>query len=551
MKAINPVQYFFVSIILIAIYSVKPVYPSQRPYGETLHYTYIIIYESEDQISLEKKQRIQRRLDILTRIIEKESLNNLHIEVKPLYVDVHTIGHNELSYNTYTFFEWADLLMEMGNIHDNTDVVSITPAIKMPWASDSRSIGFYYRNRVWFSLEYYAYNKTDNIKAISLLIHKMLHGFGYNHQNINMPALKLLNWEVGFPVNTGLEYALRQKDGYDAFYFNEHLMDVLNYKHEKPNPCPDCNGLFSKSNKYIKGWTEDAYGPFCYDADHDGILDQEDDYFLSSPVKGTDSDEDGIPDQLDLISWNQLTVRGNIDAGKINLIGKEDHSEIYFSGPNVNIKEIRTMYLKKVPVLYKPDHFPGYFPANKTSVFKGNKVDLILDKSKSPVVRIEVHYTYKDQSYYRPYYFYFPGSRVLQIINEREWYYFSRFGADIPADISFYHVKSYDENFDGMLDKEKNKYFMIPEDYDWDGDGFPDYRDNLQTVNGDFENEYVRGVKDSDNDGLADPGCLDFSEPGPKISSKYYFGEIFRIIGSNREYDRSPYISNTIKALKE
>jgi len=288
--------------------------------------------------------------------------------------------------------------------------------------------------------------------------------------------------------------------------------------------------------------TKNAFGSHCFDADHDGIIDKDDDYFLSSPIQGHDSDDDGIPDKLDLVPWNKIQVTGNIDARKINLIAMENRSEIYFTGENVKINELKVTYLRNVKVQIKPDHFPGCFPKMEAISTKGNKLILERDMKKAPIVRIEVHYTYNGQQYYRPYYFYFSGTPILQIINEREWFYFSRFGADIPKTIDFYEVNTYDENYDGFVDSDKYSYFLIPVAYDWDGDSFPDLVDKLPTVYGKFENEYVSGVKDSDNDGLADPGYLDFSQPGPLISPSLYFGEIMRIIGENKDYDRSPYM---------
>ncbi|MBN2215679.1 MAG: hypothetical protein JW723_15730 [Bacteroidales bacterium] len=534
----------FTLILILTTNFCDAQFQNQRFYGDTLHYAYIVLYDNDNQVTAGNKLKVEQRLEQLERIIEKESLGKLFIDAVPVYVNVQMLDLKNLDYRLNSFFEWMDLFFKKEIITSSIDVISFTPAVQIPWADDSRSIGFYLNGRVCFSLEYYPYDHTNNVRANSLLIHKMFHGFGYNHQNINMHALKLLNWELGFPVNTGLDLILREKDGYDAFYFNRHILDVLDPSENKYSLCLDCNGLVSKSNKYRKGLTEDAYGPYCYDADHDGILDKEDDYFLSSTVKGPDQDQDGIPDKLDLIPWNHIRVSGNIVARKINLIAKEDTSEICFTGDQITITGLIVKYYKKVPVPVKPDHFPGCFPATEAVSYKGNEVMLVKDMKKTPIVRIEVHYTFNGQSLYRPYYFYFNGTPELQIINEREWFYFLRFGADIPENIKFSDVDTYDSNYDGLLDTCEFLYFNMPDDYDWDGDGFADRIDKLPTVYGKFKNEFICGVKDSDNDGLADPGCLDFSGSQIINNPDQYFGEIHRVIGINTNYDRSPYMHN-------
>ena len=362
-----------------------------------------------------------------------------------------------------------------------------------------------------------------------------------------MPALKLLNWELGLPVNEALENKLRRKFGKQGFFFNQHILHVLGSlkNSAQNNSCLDSQGLKSKNGPYRKGITADAYGPECYDGDNDGILDKDDDYFLSSPVTGKDSDNDGIVDKIDLVPWNHIKVSGNIDARKINLIGREDISEIEFSSNTLKILEIKTIYFAPLPVQIKPDHFPGRFPKARAETIKGKRIILEKDLNKPPIIRLEVHYEHKSKRYYRPYYFYFPGTPVLQIISEREWYYFLRYGADLPGGIDFYKVDSYDQNFDGIADNSEFMYFSIAENYDWDGDGFPDLIDTMPTVFGRFENDYVKGLKDSDNDSLADPGCLDFSPPNNWISAENYFGELPRILGSNPEFDRAPYLKGS------
>jgi len=515
-----------------------------------LNLAYIVLHDDHNNVKAVNMEKIQKRLNTFSSIINRETNDNLSIECTPIYYNVRSLGLNKLTYSTYTFFEWMDQLFSIEKLQSDYDIISFTPLIDIPWADDSHSIGFYYKNKVCFSMEYYAYNQKDNVQSIALMIHKMFHGYGYNHQNIKMPALKLLNWELGLPVNVGLEKIMRDKYGYQAFFFSQHILNVLDNRQnnkEQNNHCLDNHGLVSKSCPYRKGITGDAYGSYCYDADHDGIVDDKDDYFLSSPISGKDSDEDGVVDDIDLIPWNNITVSGNIDAGKINLIGKQDVSRITFTSNRLNIFEIKTIYMERGPVNLKPDHFPGFFPQKNCQVIKSNSITLKKDLKKTPLVRIEVYYEFNHEIFFRPYYFFFPGTPVTHIICEREWYYFLRYGADIPKDINFYYVNRYDRDYNGILDNTRYKYFEIPDTYDWDGDGFPDLIDTLPTVYGKFQNDFVCGVKDSDHDGLADPGCLDFTPPDNWIPQYYYFGEIQRIIGKNLNFDRSPYLKGSIK----
>ena len=108
--------------------------------------------------------------------------------------------------------------------------------------------------------------------------------------------------------------------------------------------------------------------------------------------------------------------------------------------------------------------------------------------------------------------------------------------------LAFYDVQSYDADFNGFIDSGEYHFFNLSADYDWDNDGFPDMVDTLPTVQGSFKNAYVRGVKDSDGDGLPDPGLLDFSSPRGSIAPEHYFGELPRIVGRYLDFDWCPYL---------
>jgi hypothetical protein len=507
-------------------------------------YSYIVLYDNPNQVTRDIRSKVRKRLDIFELILKRESFGKIDIDAEPVYIDVREMGDHKLQYKTRTVFDWIDDIRRyLGNNHEH-DVLAFSPIKRMKWASDSHSIGYCIEGKIYVSQEYYEYSEEGDVDSCALMVHKMLHGFGYNHQNLWYHQLNLLEWRLGFPSVLALDEQIADEYDGKIRYFSKHLLEVLDLlrRPKYSEACLDSDGLkFAASRN--RAVTLDAWNTSGMDVDNDDIVDAADDYFLSSPLKGSDTDADGIVDQLDLCPWNKITVTGNVAAGKINIIATEDPVRISFNSPTVSIVRIKAKHMRKVLPMLKPRGVNGCFPDIGVIESQGNSIQLS-DNARRYVVRLEVYYTYNGRGYLRPFYLYFPDKPVYHIIHEREWFYYLRFGCDVPADLDLYEVGNYDIDFDGFVDKGKYSFIdELPEDYDWDVDGVPDVLDTLPTVRGSYSNEHVRGVKDSDGDGLGDPGYMDFSDP--MIPVAYYFGEINRAIGKNPEYDWSPYFPGT------
>lgn len=515
------------------------------PVEYNLRHLYTVLYDDNEQITNEIKRRIKKRLDKFDITVKRESLGKINIESLPIYIDVRKMGDQGLEYSKRTVYEWIEDIWQFIGDKYKFDIFSFSPSIDIEWASDSHSVGYYIKDKICFCQEYYSFTERGDWKACGLMLHKMLHGFGYHHQETFYLQLGLIDWNMGIPQVLGLEDAINNAYFNRIYFFNKHILQVLNLL-EKPkyaSNCIDFNGLKSVKSPFKEAQALYAWDNTGMDVDGDGIVDSEDDYFLSSPRKGIDSDNDGIIDELDLCPWNNITISGNVKIGKINLICMEETGTISFQSSTVDITKVKAIGMEKILPIFKPEGINIYFPISNEITTIGNKVILKKeDKKVRAIEKIEVYYRYKDKEYYRPYYLYFftPRMPIPDLVNEREWYFFGRFGCDVPADIDLYDIDSYDANHDGFVDPGKYSFIdSIPPDYDWDDDGFPDIKDTLPTVHGLFSNKYVAGVKDSDGDGLADPGEFDFSKI--PVLKAFFFGEIKKTNNKNPEWDWSPY----------
>jgi hypothetical protein len=162
-------------------------------------------------------------------------------------------------------------------------------------------------------------------------------------------------------------------------------------------------------------------------------------------------------------------------------------------------------------------------------------------------VRVRVTYDYRGRLVRRSFYVYGESSLTSPgpwgYFDEKEWFYFGRFGCDPPADLDLYDAVTYDADGDGLPDAR-----VVPFDvsrlatYDWDGDGITDVHDTLPTVTGSCSDAYVQGVKDSDGDGFCDPGYLVYQQVPPDVARYSYFGEIPTGMGNDPDFDRCPYL---------
>lgn len=130
----------------------------------------------------------------------------------------------------------------------------------------------------------------------------------------------------------------------------------------------------------------------------------------------------------------------------------------------------------------------------------------------------------------------------MEYVNEKEWYYFSRFGCDIPLGVNSSDTATYDRALNGLPDTGRFAFSEgITDQYDWDSDGVPDVEDNLPSVNSKCSNRSVKGVPDSDGDGLCDPAYFRFAESVPGLM----LGDLAISAKDDPDADSCPYVYRT------
>lgn len=420
-------------------------------------------------------------------------------ESELIFMNIKELGGEKLYYDR-AINRWITGFYEKFD-PSSYDVLVFNPISNIDWCRDGPSQGFNYQGKIFFCLELHnnPINAYQNEKAIRLMTHKLFHGLGYNHQNINYKQYIFLDWDIGMPELLWPEFP------FDRLFFSKHVYKTLGVTNKISQFEKKCLDLKTRqfTCKSVNGFLcADSWGPFCYDIDQDGIVDSEDDYVFSSPKKGIDSDGDGIIDDLDLCGWNKIEVLAeNAETGPMKIVALKDNLNITFESKSISIKKIVKTPMSIIYGLIR-------FPEKEAIKKNGNMVTL---NSHRRMWRIEVFYSYKNKGYYRPYYVYFPGFDA-DFFYDREWYYFNRFGCDIPLSVDFADLSTYDPDATGLPDKELFEWAGgIGENYDWDNDGIPDIYDTLPTVPGDCSNNYVKGVPDWSGDGFCAPGILDFS----------------------------------------
>ena len=63
------VRSFFLLLVILTIYKCNAQYQTQKHYGDTLRYAYIVLFENENQLTSDKKLKIEQRLNQLSYLI--------------------------------------------------------------------------------------------------------------------------------------------------------------------------------------------------------------------------------------------------------------------------------------------------------------------------------------------------------------------------------------------------------------------------------------------------------------------------------------------------
>ena len=250
-------------------------------------------------------------------------------------------------------------------------------------------------------------------------------------------------------------------------------------------------------------YCENAWGAYCSDSDRDGISDEDDDYFLTPPGSKTNQDEDsdGIPDDLDLCPWNDIVLTGNLDEDKFISVIDAGKQELTIKS-SLNITQVEILPLKNNNGFW-------YFSEDDSRNF--DETVFQINAYGNNFWRVRIHYVHEGKEYAKPIYLATDSMSHINYFYEDEWYYFNRFGCDVPLAIDLKKRSSYDLDYDGFPDSDKFDFVSkIDNRYDWDGDGVADRSDTLPTVTGTCAYDDVVGVPDSDEDGLCDPGHLNF-----------------------------------------
>ncbi len=471
--------FIIIAIILILFLYLTLEQKNNEVNVELLH---VVLYEDKN-LNDYHYSAFEEKLNKFNTRIEKGTHNNITSEAKLKFLDINKLGDEDLKYENRSIHQWKSKINEKLKPDYSYNILSFSPLENISWCTDAHSYGHNKDGLIYFCLEQFLYLEGNNVQSTNslssmtkLMIHKTFHGFGFHHATQHYKQLTLRD---------GRQHGLPNRGEGQYSEFSNYTLKALG-KIPENNFNENCHWddwFECKQDPKRINTCKPAYGSYCFDADNDGVLDLKDPYPLSSPIEGRDTTNDGIVDHLDLCPWNKINVEGSKNPYDILKLVVEDINEVRlsFSSPN-NIKKIEIIENR-----YKPGQ-PFRFPKeNKETIRERNT----LKESDFPSIeegwriwRIKVYYEYNNEKYYRPFFLYeSPVHEEVEYLYEKEWMYFSRFGCDIPAEINLLDKDTYDENRDGLPDKDKFDFAqMIDKDYDWSDDGIPDIKDPLPTI---------------------------------------------------------------------
>jgi len=505
-----------------------------RAYSFTLLYT---ILHDDSHGPLPHRGVYERRLRHLEEVIERESFGRMMISPQLHFLPARELGDDRLAYSKRSVYDWIPVLEEyyMGE-GIAYDILIFCPASEQygPWCTDGPSQGYSYKNKKYLCMESFLdpSKEEEDPRAAALATHKILHGFGYNHVSQENRPMSLLEWNIGLPKTRILPFAPREEGA--PIIFDKHIMKVLGFlpRNDFERQCLDREGFTCVEEK--RYFCENSYDIRCIDSDQDNIADGEDDYPFTpyGSVDAPDADSDGIPDHLDLCEGNRIAFETNIRMKKTKAIVDQPTVEIKME-PGSKIRGVN---------IYDAKNLGGFIGFLRSSVRRVTGNELSLDAaSLSAITRLQIFYDTPKGSFYKPFYLY-REPLTIEYVHEKEWYYFSRFGCDIPLGVDFTDISTYDPDLDGLPDRELFGFAgKITNEYDWDSDGVSDVDDNLPTVHGDCSNRFVKGVPDTDGDGWCDPAHFRFAESVPGGLE----GDLTISLEEDVDADLCPYVHGT------
>lgn len=497
------IQYYFPERMPAAEFRIKEP-ASEAKYNFSL--LYVVLYDDSSDTENINKEPWESLLELYKKILYQESLGKIAPEAKLEFLNVKEIGDKKLNYSKRTTSQWFNKLDKYYSTKYSYNILAFSPIQNISWCQDAPSFGFNQGDKIYFCLEAFPtpdkqnkHQETSTLEVLNLIFHKIFHGFGYHHADINYKQLSFLGGGGGIPNHYQSEDNL-------VFFLNKHLLGVLNIlpKDEAEKGCPDREGFLCILGK--EDTCKFSYGSYCLDIDGDEIIDSKDPYPFNSPLVGEDSDGDGVIDQLDLCGWNKIEVNGSLkpyDKMKLILQDIKNAYLTFKSGDeHLNVNEIKITPMRKI----RGYTFNPALSSSKT-IARNYIISDDLAAGNFLLWRIQVYYEHEGKKYYRPYWLYHCSiAQDFEYLYEKEWYYFNRFGCDMPTDVNPSETATYDKNEDRLPDSDKFDFAeKINQHYDWDGDGVADIYDSLPTVQGGCSDNFVKGVLDSDKDGPCDP----------------------------------------------
>ncbi len=477
--------------------------------------------------------------------MQRESLNRVQLHYSLLDVPISELGDTDLAYSHRSFLGWHAALAQKAGAR-TYDILAFGPDRNLPWCSDAHSLGVQLGAQAFTCLQ----GSPRVALSSHVLIHKIFHTFGFFHQQSRNKQYRLLDWELGLPGYVALADldsplgGSQNAETEDIAFFTPMALSALGIVRPDGKGCDFTGGLHCQHSARSDVECRDVAGPFCRDADHDGLVDLEDGYPVSPPRQGVDSDRDGTPDSLDLCPGNVLNVLGNVRGGPMNFWSTDPVVELDVSTSWGPVVEVR--WVTGSPALGKEfGEVIAFLDQDEQADFEG-KVSI---PSQQNPIRLTASYRHEGRMVSRTMFLYSSDDMTSPMpwayFNEKAWFYFGRFGCDVPAAVDLYTTKTFDADADGLPDSSVLPVADRFASYDWDGDGVPDRLDTLPTVAGGCSDAHVRGVKDSDGDGLCDPGYLVYEQLPSSVQESSYFGELPTGMGNDDECDRCPYFPGT------